>query len=128
MTNLEVLLNEEIADLVTKMKNYAPSTDEYKAYKEAVTELTDRVIELKKLEMDNDVSYSQMAHETEVKKMEIEAEAKTNKINGIINAAGIIIPSAVTVWGTCKTFKFEGADGIFTSTTSKQFINKLFRK
>lgn len=124
----EVLLQNEIENLLGRMAEIDPSTDEYKDCNKALDELIDRLVQWKKLEMDQQVSFSQMKHETEIKEMELQAEAKTNKINGIINAAGIIVPAAVSVWGTCKTFKFEGMDGILTSTAGKQIINKLFKK
>lgn len=93
-----------------------------------LSELIDRSNKLKELELEHQRHLNNLKHESEMKELELEMQHKDAKVGQIINGLGIVVPSLITVWGTCKTFKFEGADGIFTSTIGKQYINKLLKK
>ena len=57
----------------------------------------------------------------------MEDEKKDRLIRNCISAAGIIIPSLLTIWGTFKTFKFE-QEGTVTTIMGRGFINKLLPK
>ena len=57
----------------------------------------------------------------------MEDERKDRLVRNGITIASIVIPTAVTIWGTLKSFKFEET-GTVTTTIGRGFINKLIPK
>lgn len=88
--------------------------------KDAVDEaakLTDRLIEIKKMNADE-----------EAKKEEQERQdIKERWANGIA-IAGIAVPATISALGIYKTFKFDDAGGIISSTLGRGFLNKIVPK
>jgi hypothetical protein len=70
--------------------------------------------------MDREVDY-------ELKQQQMEEDRKDRKIKNLLTAAGIVIPTGVTIWGTFKSFKFE-QEGTITTIMGRGFINKLLPK
>ena len=61
----------------------------------------------------------------EVDKME--EEKKDRLVKNCISIGGIVLPVAVTIWGTLKSLKFEES-GTVTTIMGRGFINKLLPK
>lgn len=79
--------------------------------------LTDRLIEIKKMNADE-----------EAKKEEQERQViKERWANGIA-IAGIAVPATISALGIYKTFKFDDAGGIISSTLGRGFLNKIVPK
>lgn len=88
--------------------------------KDAVDEaakLTDRLIEIKKMNADEE------AKKEEQKRQVI----KERWANGIA-IAGIAVPATISALGIYKTFKFDDAGGIISSTLGRGFLNKIVPK
>ena len=73
----------------------------------------------------------------EIQKLESEEEAKKEEQNrqnqkerwqNGIAIAGIAVPATISILGIYKTFKFDEAGGIISSTLGRGFINKLIPK
>lgn len=121
---LEDLLEEEVKSQLEGLKDIEIGTDEYKATVDGVVKLADRVIKIK--ELDYDASDKIDARETEVaiKKQQMKEEKNDRIIRNGIAIAGIVIPTAVTIWGTIKSIKFE-QEGTITTIMGRGFIQKL---
>jgi hypothetical protein len=121
---LEDLLEEEVKSQLEGLKDIEMGTDEYKATVDGVVKLADRVIKIK--ELDYDASDKIDARETEVaiKKQQMKEEKNDRIIRNGIAIAGIVIPTAVTIWGTIKSIKFE-QEGTITTIMGRGFIQKL---
>ena len=121
---LEDLLEEEVKSQLEGLKDIEMGTDEYKATVDGVAKLADRVIKIK--ELDYDASDKIDARETEVaiKKQQMKEEKNDRIIRNGIAIAGIVIPTAVTIWGTIKSIKFE-QEGTITTIMGRGFIQKL---
>ena len=65
--------------------------------------------------------------EVEFKRQEMNEERKDRWIKNGIAALSVIVPTAVTVWGTIKTIEFE-KEGTITTIMGRGFINKLLPK
>ena len=116
MSNIETLLHVEIADEFDALAQMKKGADDYKATVEGVSKLMDKAIEIEKLEADR------------IEKEEARAEErKDRKIRNILTAAGIVIPAALTIWGTKASFKFEET-GTVTTIMGRGFIQKLLPK
>lgn len=130
MINYKEALDGEISTELEVLESMETNSEDYKIMVEGLTKLIDRSMELEKIE----ISKAQEAEKikNEAKKMKFEAEqAKTNKIfqwiGYGISAAGIVIPVAVTIWGTKVTLNFE-KEGTVTTMMGRGFINKLLPK
>ena len=121
---LEDLLEEEVRSQLEGLKDIEMGTDEYKSTVDGVVKLADRVIKIK--ELDYDASDKIDARETEVaiKKQQMKEEKNDRIIRNGIAIAGIVIPTAVPIWGTIKSIKFE-QEGTITTIMGRGFIQKL---
>ena len=121
---LEDLLEEEVKSQLEGLKDIEMGTDEYKATVDGIVKLADCAIKIK--ELDYDASDKIDARETEVaiKKQQMKEEKNDRIIRNGIAIAGIVIPTAVTIWGTIKSIKFE-QEGTITTIMGRGFIQKL---
>lgn len=114
--NLDGYLRDEIVAEFGELIQPDISNEDRKATVECLTKLLDRAIEMEKLEAD---------------KAEKEATRKEDRIDRLIKhgltIAGIVIPTAVTIWGTIKSIEFE-KEGTITTIMGRGFINKLLPK
>lgn len=105
----------------------------------------ERDFKQKQFEFEKDLKQKQFEFEKELKLKQLEAEERTQKfeydlkaklaedekkgrvVRDIITAAGIVLPIAVTIWGTKKSFEFE-KEGTITTILGRGFVNKLLPK
>jgi hypothetical protein len=125
--NIETLLREEIESELEKLKTMEPGSDEHKAAVDEITKLTDRAIEMKKVEAE--IQDKAMTRENESSRLDaqMKMDQKDRLIKNCIAVASIVVPTAVTIWGTVKSFKFE-QEGTITTIMGRGFINKLLPK
>lgn len=110
------LLDEDLASEMEKLRKTAYDAKEYGAVSDTVGMLMDKKIELIKVENE------QLFREQQQKD-----EKKDRLVKNIIGAAGVVLPLAVTIWGTKVSLKFE-EEGTFTTIMGRGFINKLLPK
>lgn len=148
MKDIRESLKDEILEEVDTLKSIEVGTDVYKCTVDGVTKLIDRVIEMEKIEIDHNdkearrgleadklvVDIEDKEFDREMRKSErvIKVRSERNeKIDRLVKngltAAGIIIPTTVTIWGALKTFEFE-KEGTVTTMIGRGFINKLLPK
>lgn len=124
------LLQEQIEGGLEGLGNIEIGSEEYKTAIDGITKLVDREIELKKLDSASDDKRHQRLLEIkdrELDRARYESEEKDRQIKNVLTAAGIIIPTIVTIWGTFKSFQFE-KEGSITTIMGRGFINKLLPK
>lgn len=114
--DIKQLLESEIENGFRTLNGLEAGTEAHKAKVDELAKFIDRTIEIEKLESEN---------ETKIK--QADEEKKDRLIRNCMTAAGIIIPSAITIWGTVQTFKFEET-GTITTTMGRGFISKLIPK
>lgn len=139
------LLEDEITAEFNTLKDMELGSEPYKAAVDQLTKLMDRSISLEKLDNDtndkakdreSDTNYKteQLTSDKEyrgsdiaLRKAQMDNDKRDRLVVNVITAAGIIIPSFITVWGTYKTLKFE-EQGTVTTIMGRGFINKLLPK
>ena len=139
------LLEDEISAEFNTLKDMELGSEQYKTAVDQITKLMDRSISLEKLDnesndktkdRESDMNYKteQLTNDKEyhdsdiaLRKEQMDNDKRDRLIVNIITAAGIIIPSFITVWGTYKTLKFE-EQGTVTTIMGRGFINKLLPK
>ena len=125
--SIKTLLEVEIEDQFDKLSEMEKGSDEYKATVDSAIKLTDRMIELEKLEDERLDKEQSRKFDSELKLSEVKEDRKDRIIKNCISAAGIVLPIIVTVWGTKTSLKFE-EEGTITTSIGRGFINKLLPK
>lgn len=127
MEEIKKILEEEIQDELDELGGLDLGSETYKTSVEGLVKLMDRKIEMDKLEIEMLDKDENRKNENRWKELEMKEEKKSRLVRDCITAAGIVIPSVITVWGTLKTFKFE-EEGTITTNIGRGFINKLLPK
>ena len=123
----ENMLHEEIQNEFEELKNIDVGSDKYKTAVDGLTKLMDRAIEIDKLDVGAEERRDTRDVDAELKQEQLEADVKDRKVRNAISLAGIVIPTAVTIWGTLKSLKFEET-GTITTNAGRNFINRIFKK
>lgn len=125
--SIKTLLEKEINDEFEELGKTAIGSEEYRTTVDGLAKLMDRAIELEKFDAERKDRLDHQEKEIELKQQQAEDEKKDRRIKNWLTAAGIIIPSGLTVWGTIKSIKFE-QEGTITTIMGRGFINKLLPK
>ena len=127
MTNIETLLHEEIQDGFDALSRMERGTETHKTTVDEVAKLFDKAIEIEKLEIEAKEREKAREIEASLKRAQMEEDRKDRRVKNGIAIGGIVLPLAVTIWGTFKTFRFEET-GTVTTIMGRGFINKLIPK
>lgn len=125
--SIDTLLKEEIQDELSELGKMKVGSDEYKVAVDGVSKLMDRAIELKKFDTEVEEKRAQRDAENDLKIEQMKDEKRDRIAKNCIAIGGILLPAAVTIWGTCKSIEFE-KEGTFTTIMGRGFINKLLPK
>lgn len=127
MTNIETLLHEEIQDGFDALSRMERGTEIHKTTVDEVAKLFDKAIEIEKIEIEAKDKAKAREIEASLKRAQMEEDRKDRRVKNGIALGGIVLPLAVTIWGTFKTLKFE-EEGTVTTMMGRGFINKLIPK
>lgn len=118
---IKTLLKEEVASEIQELHKMEVGSEQYKTTVEGLVKLTDRVIEMEKIEdhrEDENVRIEMHAEEIRERKID-------NAVKNTLTGVGILANCGLAVWGTCKSLKFEET-GTITTGAGKEFFKKLF--
>lgn len=130
MDNIEALLENEIRDELDELSKMQLGTKEHTDTVNNISKLVDKLNELRKGSLDSqkfDIEIQKASNEEILKDKEIEENKKSRRIRNGIEIAGIVVPAALAVWGTLKSFKFEETGTVVTQM-GRGWINKLIPK
>ena len=127
MTNIETLLHEEIQDGFDALSKMERGTEIHKTTVDEVAKLFDKAIEIEKIEIEAKEKAKAREIEASLKRAQMDEDRKDRRFKNGIAVGGIVLPLAVTIWGTFKTLKFE-EEGTVTTMMGRGFINKLIPK
>jgi uncharacterized membrane protein YcjF (UPF0283 family) len=134
--DIENLLYDEIATDFKKLQDENLEPEKRKVMVDELAKFMDRAIEMKRLENDyKEKVEARMSEEKEkaearlstqaIELQKLEEDRKDRIVKNILGAAGIVLPLAVTIWGTKVSMAFEKED-TFTTIMGRGFVNKLF--
>lgn len=131
MNNIDELLRNEIESELADLDGMDVGTEEYKTTVDGIVKLTDRLIDLQKIDQEQREKVEarrrekeQFEAEQKLKLTQMAEDKKDRLIKNCMTAAGIVIPSVLTIWGTLKSLEFEKT-GTVTTIMGRGFINKL---
>lgn len=125
--SIKTLLHDEIETEFNKLDQLSPGSDEHKAVLDGVAKLMDRAIEIEKYEDELQEKKQARENDEAYKLKQSENENRDRLIKNILGVAGIVLPLAVTIWGTKVSLKFE-EEGTVTTIMGRGFIQKLLHK
>ncbi len=125
--NIETQLHEEISAEFEDLKKMQLGGDEYKATVDGLTKLMDRAIEIERFEQESQDKAEAREQESKLKLKQMREDKIDRIVKNILTVASIAVPTAVTIWGTQKSFEFE-QEGTITTIMGRGFINKLLPK
>ena len=120
---IEKMLEEEIRTEFDALRAVELGSQTYETMVDGLTKLTDRAIELKKIEAEREDKKNEEFRAN----VQMGEERRDRWARNGIAIAGIILPLAVTIWGTRTSLKFE-EEGTITTVAGRGFINKLIPK
>ena len=124
---IETLLHEEIKDEFDELSKLEVGSDKYKITVDGITKLVDRAIEIDKLNTESEDRSDQRNIDADMKAKQMKEDSIDRIVRNSIAIAGIVIPTALTIWGTITTLEFE-KEGTITTASGREFIKKLFKR
>ena len=125
--NIENQLRVEIANELTELGKLQLGSEEYRGTVDCITKLMDRALEMEKLNADIHDREFVRENENDLKQKMFADERRDRLVKNCLTAAGIVIPTVVTIWGTLKSIEFE-KEGTITTIMGRGFIQKLLPK
>ena len=125
--SIKSLLDEEIRSEIEEVSKIEVGSDQHKASVDSLAKLLDKHIELEKLEADAQEKYESRIAEQDLKRKQIKNEKRDSIVKNVLTGVSVIGGFGLTIWGTCKSLKFEET-GVVTSIMGRGFIQKLLPK
>lgn len=125
--NTKQLLEKEIQDELEEIGGMEIGSEAHKAATEALTKLLDKYNDIDKLDLEYQDKYESRENDRIMKEQQLKHEKTDSLIKNILTGVVGIGGLCVTVWGTCKSIKFEET-GTFTTIMGRGFIQRLLPK
>lgn len=123
--SIDTKLLVEIDEEFEALSKIDVGSDTYRTTVNGLAMLLDRAIEIDKIEEDRAERVAAQQKEHELKQLQLQEEKRDHLIKNCLTAAGIIIPTVVTIWGTIVSMRFEKEDTI-TTVAGRSFFSRLF--
>lgn len=120
-------LSEQIEKELEDLQRMKLGSDEHRTAVDELTKLVDRYNEMEKLDGEREEKAANRLIDDEFKTAQAKRDTINKWIDHVIAIAGIVLPLAVTIWGTKASFRFEKEDSV-TTIMGRGFVNKLLPK
>lgn len=124
---IDTQLKEEINKELGELGKMQLGSDEYRCTVDGLSKLMDKAIEIERIDVEAMDKAEARQEENDFRNKQLEDERKDRFVKNAIAVAGIVIPTAVTIWGTIKSIEFE-KEGTITTIIGRGFFNKLLPK
>lgn len=121
------LLEEEIQSEIEEISKMEVGSDKHKSATEALVKLMDKYNEMDKLELEYQDKYDNREEDRRLKEKQLQHDKKDALVKNVLTGVSVVGGFALTIWGTCKSIKFEET-GSFTTIMGRGFIQKLLPK
>lgn len=125
--NIKTMLDTEIQGEFSELANIEVGTEPYKIAVNGVTQLLDRQIELKKIEIERDEKAEALEMEMRLKSQQMRDDRADRIVKHVMSLITIGASIGLTVWGTRTAIKFEET-GTISTTVGRLFFNKIVPK
>ena len=125
--SIKSLLDEEIRSEIEEISKIEVGSEKHKVSVDAIAKLLDKSIELEKLDAEAQEKYESRIAEQDLKREQIKNDKRDSIVKNVLTGVSVIGGFGLTVWGTCKSLKFEET-GVVTSIMGRGFIQRLLPK
>lgn len=123
------ILRDEFEKEVKELSRMQIGTEQYKVAIDGITKLTDRIIEIDKLDSEKNAkeleSIAQM-EEQELKREQLKSEKRDRIVKNVITVGGAVLSVAVYALAFIASTNFE-REGTFTTEGGKNSIRQLLK-
>ena len=123
------ILWDEIEKEVKELSKMQVGTDQYKATVDGIARLSDKIIELEKLESENAVKDFEnfvRTEEQELKRDQLKSEKRDRAVKNVITVGTAVLSVAVYALAFIASTNFE-REGSFTTEGGKNSIRQLLK-
>lgn len=123
------ILRDELEKELKELSRMQIGTEQYKITVDGVTRLSDRIIELEKLESENAVKDFEnivRTEEQDLKREQLKSEKRDRAIKNVITVGTAVLSVAVYALAFIASTNFE-RDGSFTTEGGKNSIRQLLK-
>lgn len=123
------ILRDEIEKELKELSRMQIGTEQYKITVDGITRLSDRIIELEKLESENaakDFENIVRTEEQDLKREQLKSEKRDRAIKNVITVGTAVLSVAVYALAFIASTNFE-RDGSFTTEGGKNSIRQLLK-
>ena len=117
------LFRDEIQNELGELSKMEVGSDKYKTAVDGVTKLADRMIELEKVEIDNQDKAENRSNDYELRMKQMEDDKKDRFIKNVLTGITFAGSVGLAIWGTVTSMKFEKEDS-FTSLLGRRWVEK----
>lgn len=127
------IIEEEVVTTMASISEMELGSEQHKAAVDAVAKLTDKVVDLKKVELEERKINMERDEKNALRAIELDKiahEKRDQKIKNGITVASIVAPIAAAIWANVYNWRKE-ANGIMSSTLGRksiEFFSKFGRK
>lgn len=125
--SIETKIDVELEDRLDELARMEGGSDKYRVTVDGIAKLYDKKLEGEKQLQESDRLAKQQDYENTVKAKQMKEERIDRIVKHGLTALSIASSIGLTVWGTCKTLKFEET-GTVTTSAGRNFIRNLFSK
>lgn len=123
------ILRDELEKELEELSRMQIGTEQYKITVDGITRLSDRIIELEKLESENAVKDFEnivRTEEQDLKREQLKSEKRDRAIKNVITVGTAVLSVAVYALAFIASTNFE-RDGSFTTEGGKNSIRQLLK-
>lgn len=123
------VLRDELEKELKELSRMQIGTEQYKITVDGITRLSDRIIELEKLESENAVKDFEnivRTEEQDLKREQLKSEKRDRAIKNVITVGTAVLSVAVYALAFIASTNFE-RDGSFTTEGGKNSIRQLLK-
>ena len=124
--NLKTKLSEEFESQMTELHKLEVGSDQYKVAVDGVTKLADRIIELKKVEVESEEKEKDREIDESFKAQQMEMDNKDRKNRTVVEVLKIGVPTAAAFAMGLISMKWEKLDTL-TSSAGKSALRDLLK-
>lgn len=123
--SLKTLIDIAVEDGFEKLDKMEVGSEQYKTTTEQLTKLSDRIIEIDKMELERETQKANREVDKELRVKQMKQDQIDRYLKHGLTAVSVLGGFALTFWGAKASWLFEET-GTVTSTAGRKFINCLF--
>lgn len=120
-------LSTEFSSQLKEVNKMEVGTEEYKIAMDGITKMVDRIIELDKIEAENNFKYESFDKENEFKRIQMRRDFRDKMIKNVIDGTKVIGGFGLTAWAFVASINFEKEGHLFSTEGGRAVLKSVLR-